>query len=105
MIQPNHETRDIDLREYVTKVSEEIALRVAHERDVVLAFLDGEESEGGRIAYCPLVDCAPVHKYRTALLEAVTVLEETRRSFKSRQLEELRKKLQAILAEDAPRMS
>lgn len=103
MIQPNHETRGIDLREYVTKVSEEIALRVAHERDVVLAFLDGEESEGGRIAYCPLVNCGPHHKYRAALLEAVIVLEETRRSFKSRQLEGLRKKLQAVLAEDTAR--
>ncbi len=104
-MQTNHETRGIDLREYVTKVSEEIALRVAHERDVVLALLDGEEAEGGRIAYCPLVDCAPRNKYRVALQEAVNVLEETRRSFKSRQLEELRKKLQAVLAEDTAHKS
>lgn len=105
MIQSNRESREIDLREYVIKVSEEIALRVAHERDVVLAFLDGEQSEGGRIAFCPLVHCGPLQTYRAALQEAITVLEETRRSFKSRQLEELRKKLQAVFAEDAPRKS
>lgn len=103
LIQPNHKTRGIDLREYVMSLSEEIALRVAHERDVILAYLDGEESEGGRIAYCPLVNCGPQLIYRAALQEAVTVLEETRRSFKSRQLEELRKKLQAVLAEDIAR--
>ena len=96
----NHETRGIDLREYVTKVSEEIALRVAHERDIVLTFLEDDAPKEGCIAYCPLVDCGPQQKYRAALQEAVTVLEETRRSFKSRQLEELRKKLQAVLAED-----
>ena len=105
MIQSNRESRGIELREYVIKVSEEIVLRVAHERDVVLAFLAGEESEGGRIAFCPLVNCGPRQNYRAALQEAIRVLEETRRSFKSRQLEELRKKLQAALAEDAPRQS
>lgn len=103
LIQPNHKTRGIDLREYVMRLSGEIALRVAHERDVILAYLDGEESEGGRIAYCPLVNCGPQLIYRAALQEAVTVLEETRRSFKSRQLEELRKKLQAVLAEETAR--
>ncbi len=105
MIQSDHKSRSIDLREYVTKVSEEIVLRAVHERDVVLAFLEGEESEGDRIAYCPLVDCGPIRKYRAALQEAVTLLEETRRSFKSRQLEELRKKLQTVLAEDVARES
>jgi hypothetical protein len=97
------ETRGLSMREYVTQLADEITARVVHQRQTMLKLLDAEGQAGGPISYCPLVDCSPRRKYRSALNEAVRVLEETRRSFKSKQLEDLRKKLQAVLAEDAGR--
>lgn len=93
--------RGLELKEYIEQISSEITARVSHERDVLLEFLEQDRGSNGKLFYCPLVDCSPRKKYRAGLLEAVRVIEETRRSFKSRQLEELRKKLQSILAEDA----
>ena len=103
MANHNGEARGLSMSEYVTQVTEEITSRVAHERDVLLKHLEDSAANGGKIAYCPLVDCTPRGKYRAALIDAVRILEETRRSFKSKQLEELRKKLQTVLAEDAGR--
>ncbi|HKS97872.1 MAG TPA: hypothetical protein VJV74_17280 [Terriglobia bacterium] len=94
---------DVDLREYVTEMARELTERVGHQREVLLKYLDERQPQGQAIDYCPLIDCSPRQKYRAALLEAIRVIEETRRSFKSRQLEELRKRLEGVLADDAGR--
>lgn len=99
----DHEVRGLSMQEYVPQVTDEIISRLMHHRDILLKYLEDKEKNGKTISYCPLVDCKPREKYRAALVEAVRMLEETRRSFKSKQLEELRKKLQAVLAEDAGR--
>jgi hypothetical protein len=92
---------DIDLREYVTEISKELTERIEHQREVLLKFLEERQEQGRLISYCPLIDCGPKKRLRDGLREAVSVLGETRRSFKSRRLEELRLKLEALLAEDA----
>ncbi len=92
-----------DLREYVTEIAEELIDRIDHQREVLLKFIEDSQRQGRRIEYCPLVDCIPRQKYREAVRDAIQVLEETRRAFKSRQLEELRKRLENLLAEDAAR--
>ncbi len=89
----------LDFREYLTTITEELQTRIEQQRQATLALLDERRSEGPSIAYCPLVDCRPNRRLREAIRQAIGVLEETRRSFKSRQLEELRLKLQAALAE------
>lgn len=89
----------LDFREYIATITEELKTRIEHERQATLALLDERRGEGTSIAYCPLVDCRPNRRLREAIRQAVGVLEETRRSFKSRQLEELRLKLEAALAE------
>jgi len=94
---------DVGLRQYVTEIARELTERVDHQREVLLKYLDDREQQGQAIDYCPLIDCSPRQKYRAALLDAIRVIEETRRSFKSRQLEELRKRLEGVLAEDAGR--
>lgn len=43
--------------------------------------------------------CPHKQKLKETLLETIQVLEESKRAFKSRQLEELRKKLIGVLAE------
>jgi hypothetical protein len=94
---------DVDLREYVTEIARELTERVGHQREVLLKYIDDREHQGQAIDYCPLIDCSPRQKYRAALLDAIRVIEETRRSFRSRQLEELRRRLEGVLAEDAGR--
>lgn len=95
---------DVDLREYVTEIARELTDRVDHQREVLVKYLDKRAQQQGQpIEYCPLIDCSPRQKYRAALLDAIRVIEETRRSFKSRQLEELRKRLEGVLADDAGR--
>ena len=49
-------------------------------------------------AACPLICCPASERLRQALVEAVAVLEQTRSSFKSRQLEALRRRLLDVLA-------
>ena len=49
----------------------------------------------------PLVDCPHRRRLRETLREAITILEESRKAFKSKQLEVLRKKLIGVLAENA----
>jgi hypothetical protein len=55
--------------------------------------------EGAVFDGCFFTDCPHRRKLRATLLEAIETLEETRRAFKSKQLEALRKKLLAVLAE------
>jgi len=48
---------------------------------------------------CPTADCPHKRRFRRVLLETIGVLEETRTSFKSRRLAELRMRLTEILKE------
>src|SRR5690242_8651701 len=49
---------------------------------------------------CEASQCRHRKLLRTVLLDAVCVLEETRKAFKSKQLEQLRKSLTTVLAAD-----
>ncbi len=90
-----------DLRGYVAQIAQELTERIEHQRDVLLKSLEVRQQQGQTIEYCPLIDCHSKKRLRDALREAILVLEDTRRSFKSRRLEELRLKLAALLAEEA----
>lgn len=102
-MQPEEAAKELDLKDYVTRVSTEIALLVNHQRDAVLAAIEAKGREGETLPYCALVSCAPVERYRIALQETVAVLEDTRKQFKSQQLEQLRKKLQKLLVDGVPK--
>jgi hypothetical protein len=93
---------NLDLKEYVSEMSRELTERLAHLQSVVERVAAENEAAGHPIEFCPLVDCRARRRYRVAVQEAVKVLDETRRSFKSRQLEELRRMLEAVLIEDGP---
>ncbi|HZT68547.1 MAG TPA: hypothetical protein VFC10_02200 [Terriglobia bacterium] len=94
-------TTEIDLRDYVNGIASELTGKIEHQREVLLKFIEDCENDGRQIDYCPLIKCGPRQKYRAAVLDAIQVIEETRRSFKSRQLEDLRKRLENLVAEDA----
>ncbi len=61
--------------------------------------LDARPLVSSTHADSPHGDCP--HRLRETLVDAITVLEETRKAFKSKQLETLRKRLIGVLAEDA----
>ncbi len=98
---PGSTTAEIDIRDYVTEISRELTERIAHQREVLLKFVEDSRQQGRSIDYCPLINCQSNKRLREGLREAIQVIEETRRSFKSRRLEELRLRLEAILAESA----
>jgi hypothetical protein len=90
----------IDLRDYVAEISKELTQRIEHQRDVLTNFIDERQRLGRSIDYCPLIDCRSKQRLRDGVREAIAVIEETRGSFKSRRLEELRVKLTGLLTED-----
>lgn len=94
-------TDDLDLFEYVNGVAGQLTETIEQQRRVLLKLIDERRQDGLSIDYCPLVDCGPRQQYRAAVREAIQVLEETRQAFKSRRLEELRKRLEHLLADDA----
>jgi len=50
---------------------------------------------------CSMADCPYKKLFHRVLLETIEVLEETKKSFKSKRLEELRKRLTEVLKETA----
>jgi hypothetical protein len=96
----NGSMTSMDLREYVSQISKQLTERIEHQRDVLLKFVEESKNSDRPIDYCPLIDCRSKKRLKEGLREAVLILAETRQSFKSRRLEELRLKLEALLAED-----
>jgi hypothetical protein len=80
------------MRTYVTALFDEMQQRMAHQRAVVLQCLEGltgpDAPEGAARRALEL---------EKAVREAIEVLEETKRSFKSKRLGELREKLAKVL--------
>lgn len=99
----NGELHGVSVTDYVTEIAHELTERIEHQRKVILEVMKERERSGKPLDYCALVDCGPRKKYREAILQTIRVLEESRRAFKSKQLEALRKKLENLIAEDAGR--
>ncbi|OGV70592.1 MAG: hypothetical protein A3K19_06560 [Lentisphaerae bacterium RIFOXYB12_FULL_65_16] len=80
--------------------AEELQRRAEEHRRLIAAAIDGGDVKGV-LDVCGFLDCPHRRRLRETLVEAIAVLEETRRAFKSKQLEVLRKKLIGVLAENA----
>jgi hypothetical protein len=76
---------------------EDVREVLAEHQEVLRRIGEGEDVHA--LERCP-IGCPHRTRLREVLLETIERLEESRKSFKSRQLEELRKKLIRILAED-----
>jgi hypothetical protein len=93
------------VHEAVRKSAEELQLRVETHCRLLAQEVEGGDSRAETDA-CPLVDsphgdCPHRRRLKEMLADVIAVLEETRKSFKSKRLEALRKKLVGVLAEDA----
>ena len=88
----------MNVEQAIVQSARDLQQRVDEHRRLLLAL------EGRREATrqpCLMLDCACRRKLRRTVTETIAVLEETRRSFKSKELEQLRKRLIGVLAEDA----
>lgn len=83
------------MRAYVMTLFDEMQQRVAHQRAVVLQCLDGLTAPNASANTL----ARRLRGLENAVREAIDVLEETKRSFKSKRLGELREKLAQVLAE------
>jgi hypothetical protein len=54
---------------------------------------DEQSPQGGELGFCPNLQCPHEQVLRDALRDVIEVLEETRQSFKSKRLEQLRKRM------------
>lgn len=60
-----------------------------------------EANAEAAVISCHNAGCPHIRKLRVTLADTIVALEKTRKAFKSKQLEELRKKLIGVLAENA----
>ncbi len=91
--------------EAVRKSAEDLQLRFERHRHLLTQAMEGGDAGPGidasLLVDSPHGDCSHRRMLRETLADAITVLEETRKAFKSKRLEALRKRLIGVLAEDA----
>lgn len=84
----------------IERSTQDLHHRVDMQQHVLLSIL-GQIKEGCPVDLCILLDCPYRRLLRQVLMETIEVLEETKKSFKSKRLEGLRKKLLYVLMETA----
>lgn len=85
-------------REALAKSVRDIQARLKEHEQLLECLREGS---GGSVSDCLSFDCRHAALLRETLVEAIDVLEDSRRAFKSPRLEALRKKLIRALAESA----
>jgi hypothetical protein len=88
------------LARIIEKSTQDLHDRVNMQQHLLLTLL-GQVKEGCPLDLCPLVDCPHRRLLCRVLTETIEVLEETKKAFKSKKLEGLRRRLMDILREAA----
>jgi len=91
-------TKNRDLIEIIDKSTEELHQKIDMYRYLMATILDKKVSEK-RLDHILLPDPKKELRLSNAVKEAIEILEETRKAFKSKRLEALRKKLTHALIE------
>jgi len=91
-------TKKRDLIEIIDKSTEELHQKINMHRYLMATILDKKISEK-RLDHILLPDLKKELRLSNAVKEAIEVLEETRKAFKSKRLELLRKNLIKVLTE------
>jgi len=91
-------TKKRDLIEIIDKSTEDLHQKIDMHRYLMATILDKKISEN-RLDHILLPDPKKELRLSNAVKEAIEVLEETRKAFKSKRLEALRKKLTHVLIE------
>lgn len=93
------EKLDISLIEFIDNVSTNLKREIDHTHRVIRKHLENENKKGDNINYCSIIDCPIRLVFRQTLYKTIKDLEVTKRSFKSKELENLRKNLEEVLLE------
>lgn len=93
------EARDLWIK-IIERSTRDLHERVTTQQNMLLAIL-GMIKDLPHVGPCLADDCPHKKLFRGVLLETIGVLEETKKSFKSKRLEELRTRLMEILKETA----
>jgi hypothetical protein len=91
-------TKKADLIKVIDKSAEELHQRIDMQRYLMATILDKKVSEN-RLHNVLLPDPRRELRLKETVKETIEVLEETRKAFKSKRLEVLRKKLTDVLIE------
>jgi hypothetical protein len=86
----------ITAHEALTMSAKEIRKKIEEHQRLLQHLEDGREMP---VPDCSVIGCSHNRTLKTILLEVVEVLENSRKAFKSKELEALRKKLIRVLAE------
>ncbi len=86
------------VQEALIQNTNELKLKIEEHRKLLIQLGDVETKHDDSVQ-CPLFSCPHESKLRTTMYDTISVLDETRKSFRSKQLEVLRKKLIKVLAE------
>lgn len=84
----------------IERSTQDLHDRVNMHQNVLLTIL-GKIKNPTSFEPCSMADCPHKKLFHRVLLETIEVLEETKKSFKSKRLEELRKRLMEALKEKA----
>jgi hypothetical protein len=96
---PAQENKDY-LMKIIERSTQDLHHRVDMQQHVLLSIL-GQIKDGCPVDLCALVDCPHRRLLRQVLAETIGVLEETKKAFKSKRLENLRKRLTVVLMDIA----
>ncbi len=88
------------MKKLIERSTQDLHHRVDMQQHVLLSIL-GQIKDGCPVDLCVLVNCPYRKLLRQVLAETIEVLEETKKAFKSKKLESLRKKLTVALMDIA----
>lgn len=91
-------TKKRNLIELIDKSTEELHQKIDMHRYLMATILDKKVSEKG-LNHIPLPSSHRESRLKETIKETIEVLEETKKAFKSKRLEVLRKKLTQVLIE------
>jgi transposase len=86
------------LKKLIERSTQDLHHRVDMQQHVLLSIL-GQLKDGCPVDLCALEDCPHRKQLRQVLAETIEILEETKKAFKSKRLEGLRKRLMHVLTE------
>jgi hypothetical protein len=85
----------------IDKSTEDLHQRIDMQRHILTTIIEKKIKGTVICPDCILSDCPHKKKLKEVLTETIEVLEDTKKAFKSKTLEELRKRLMQVLAESS----
>lgn len=90
-----------DVIKIIDKSTEDLHSRIDMQRHILTAVIEKKIKKAEICPDCVFADCPHKKRLREVLTEAIGVLEETKKAFKSKRIEALRKRLMQVLTESS----